>query len=102
MLRDQPLKRLRIHQQTIAIDLRFVIREDMMAAMLREHGDCPLGFAGNVKRPFELQDGAIHQFDPQLTIGKIEPRPQLLLNIFHRSTEIRRELGRPLCFKLSR
>jgi hypothetical protein len=70
--------------------------------MLCEYSDCPLGFAGNVKRPFELHDGPVHQFDSQLTGRIVEPRPNLLQHIVHGASKVRRQIGRPLGFKLPR
>ncbi|PTT90358.1 hypothetical protein DBR42_06050 [Pelomonas sp. HMWF004] len=95
-------QRLRVDQQSIAIDLCFVIREDMMAAMLCEYCDCALRFAGDVKGPLELHDGPIHQLNSQLATRKIKPRPNFLQNIALGPSEMGREIGRPLGFELAR
>lgn len=78
------------------------MRENMPAAMLREHSDSALGFADNVKGAFELHDRAIHQLDSQLAAPDVEPRPHFRLNIVDGPVEVRREFRRPLGFCLSR
>ncbi len=78
------------------------MRVDVMAAMLREYCDRALRFAGDLKRPLELHDRAIHQLSSQLTTRKVKPRPNLLQNIVHGSSEVRREFGGPLGFELPR
>jgi hypothetical protein len=96
------LSPLGIDQRAIAIDLCFVMRENMMAAMLGEHSDGALRFASDVKRLFELHEGAIHQLNSQLTRREIEPRPSLLQNIGLRAAEVSCELCSPLGFDLLR
>lgn len=72
----------------------------MMATMLCEHSDCAPGFADNVKRPLELHDRAVHEFKSKLTVRITEPWPNLVEQIFYRSSEARRKIRCPLRLKL--